>query len=161
MSNFDNAKVLVNKLWHSMLMTHTSLKMVKGTSTATNNKLISNKLAATHSKMVNNTLKASEELLSQVENEKTQQNENKKLRAQEKKEGKKRMKATAEQEKVKDVIVVSHANMEIEADWPDPKINEYTGDINSAVFAMSLNEIVELREELPHLLQAPQHEVRR
>jgi hypothetical protein len=83
-------------------MTHTSLKMAKGTITAINTKLISNKLAATCSKTVKNNLEASEELLSQVENEKTQRNEKKKLREQEKKEEEERVKATAEQEKVKD-----------------------------------------------------------
>ncbi len=53
------------------------------------------------------------------------------------------MKATAEREKVKDVIVVSPANMENKADRPDPKINEYIGDINSAALAMPLIETVE------------------
>jgi hypothetical protein len=67
---FDNAKVLVNKLWHSTLTTHTSLKMAKGTCAAINTKLISNKLAATRSKTAKNNLKACGELLSQVENEK-------------------------------------------------------------------------------------------
>jgi hypothetical protein len=61
---FDNAKVLVNKLWQSTLMTHTSLKKAKGTSAAINTKLISNKLAATRTKTAKNNLKASDELLS-------------------------------------------------------------------------------------------------
>jgi hypothetical protein len=67
---FDNAKVLVNKLWHSTLTTHTSLKMAKGTCAAINTKLISNKLATTRSKTAKNNLKACDELFSQVENEK-------------------------------------------------------------------------------------------
>jgi hypothetical protein len=53
------------------------------------------------------------------------------------------VKATAKREKVKDIIVVSPANTENGADRPDPKINKYIGDINSAVFPMSLTKTVE------------------
>ena len=120
--------------------THSSVKMAKRTNTAINAKLISNKLAATRFKMVKNNLKASNNLLCQVENKTKYQNKKKKIRAQEKKEEEERVKATAKQEKVKEVRVVSPVNTENEADRPDPNINEYIGDINSAVFAMSLTE---------------------
>jgi hypothetical protein len=53
------------------------------------------------------------------------------------------MKATAELEKAMEVTVVSPANTENKADRPDPKINKYIEDINSAVFTMSLTETVE------------------
>ena len=98
---FNNAKVLVNKLWHSMLTTHTSVKMVKGTNTEINAKLISNKLATTRSKTVENNLKASNNLSCQVENTKKIQNKKKKIMAQEKKEEEERVKATAEKEKTR------------------------------------------------------------
>ena len=77
-----------------------------------------------------------------MENEK-KKNETKKIWAQEKKEEEEHVKATAEQHKVKDIIVVSPATTENEADRPDPKINKYFGVINFAVFAMSLTKTVE------------------
>ncbi len=49
-----------------------------------------------------------------MENEKKKQNEKKKIRAQEKKEEEERVKATAELQKVKDVVVVSPAPTYIE-----------------------------------------------
>jgi hypothetical protein len=139
----DNATVPVNKFLHSTLKIQTSLTMTKTTSTTTNNKLATNTLAATRTRTAKKNLKARDELLSQVENKKKKQNKKKKKRAQEKKEEEDRAKATAELEKVMEVTVVSPANMENKADRPDPKINEYIGDINSAVFAMSLTETVE------------------
>ena len=74
----------------------------------------------------------------QVENEKKIQNKKKKIRAQEKKEEEEHVTATARGKKVKDIIVISPVNMENEAERPDPKINEYIGDI-----AMSLTKKVE------------------
>ncbi len=85
--------------------------------------------------------------MSQVENEKIQRNEKKKIRAQEKKEEEERAKAAAEREKLKDAIMVSPAYTETETDRADPKINEYIGDINSAVYGMSLTRTVEFAKD--------------
>ena len=99
-----------------------------------------------------NNLKASNNLLCQVENEKKIQNKKKKIRAQEKKEEEEHVTATARGKKVKDIIVISPVNMENEAERPDPKINEYIGDI-----AMSLTKKVEFAKMLELVLRSREH----